>query len=466
MLPRGFSNPVLRPGRTSRFWRGTRLFHTRLWKSSKNLRLSTNSQWAECPFFFSTRSFTLSCPRYGADAIVRVPTMAESITEGTLTRFSKEVGEFIERDEELATIETDKIDVSVNTPHSGIIQQLLEAEGDTVTVDQAIAELRPEESPSETEANGTGQNSSELASNYSAPHSLDDSRPSAAPAITESLTLMTPESHLKLNAKSNHSLLQQSQTPKGKRGENRVKMTRIRQKTTQHLKESQNTAAFLTTFNEVDMSKIIEFRKNNKDTVMEKHGVKPSFMGAMAKASVLALKEIPAVNGSVENGDTIVYRDYVDLSVAASIPKGLVTPVLRNIESMSIVEIEKGISELVAKVKTPIHTIYEARANSLAKARDGKLTMDDLIGGSFTISNSGIWGSLFGTPIINTPQTAVLGTYGILDRPVAVNGQVEIRPMMYIALTYDHRIIDGREAVRFLNIVKDHLEQPERMLLG
>ncbi|OKP14987.1 Dihydrolipoyllysine-residue succinyltransferase component of 2-oxoglutarate dehydrogenase complex, mitochondrial [Penicillium subrubescens] len=225
-------------------------------------------------------------------------------------------------------------------------------------------------------------------------------------------------------------------------------MTRIRQKTAQHLKESQNKAAFLTTFNEVDMSKIIKFRKKNKDRILEKHGVKLGFMGAMAKASVLALKEIPAVNASVENSDTIVYRDYVDLSVAASIPEGLVTPVLRNIESMSIVEIEKGISELVAK------------------ARDGKLTMEDLMGGSFTISNSGIWGSLFGTSIINMPQTAVLGTYGILDRPAAVNGRAEIRPMMYIALTYEHRILDGREAVRFLNTVNNNLERPESMLWG
>ncbi|KAJ5479824.1 hypothetical protein N7530_005333 [Penicillium desertorum] len=224
-------------------------------------------------------------------------------------------------------------------------------------------------------------------------------------------------------------------------------MSRIRQRTAQRLKESQNTAAFLTTFNEVDMSRLIELRKTNKEAIMEKHGVKLGFMGFMARASALALKEIPAVNASIENDDTIVYRDYVDLSIAASIPKGLVTPVVRNIESMGILQIEKAIGGMVKK------------------ARDGKLTMDDLTGGSFTISNSGVWGSLFGTPIINLPQTAVLGTYGTMDRPVAVDGQVEIRPMMYIALTYDHRIIDGREAVQFLVLVKKYLEHPATMML-
>ena len=207
-------------------------------------------------------------------------------------------------------------------------------------------------------------------------------------------------------------------------------MTRIRQRTAQRLKESQNTAAFLTTFNEVDMSRLLEFRKKNKDTVLEKHGLKLGFMGSMARASALALREIPAVNASIENDDTIVYRNYVDLSVAASIPKGLVTPVLRNIESMSILQIENGISELVKKVSDIFtHQRSSILTNLTNQARDGKLTMGDLNGGSFTISNSGIWGSLFGTPIINLPQTAVLGTYGIQDRPVAVNGQVEIRPV-------------------------------------
>ncbi|KAJ5371342.1 uncharacterized protein N7496_007434 [Penicillium cataractarum] len=436
--------------------RGTRLLHTtRLSNYSKTLCLATSPKQAANKIYHPTlftRSFTVSCTRHEADTVVRVPTMAESITEGTLTQFSKQVGDFIEQDEELATIETDKIDVSVNAPYSGIIQELLVAEGDTVTVDQAIAELRPQE---EHSVDGAGDSAS-LALNYTESHIQEKCESSAASVTTELPATITTNSNSKKventtkqeSSHTNDSSSQASQSPKQRRGENRVKMTRIRQKTAQHLKESQNTAAFLTTFNEVDMSKIIEFRKKNKDTVLEKYGVKLGFMGAMAKASVLALKEIPAVNASVENGDTIVYRDYVDLSVAASIPKGLVTPVLRNIESMTIVDIEKGISELVTK------------------ARDGKLTMDDLMGGSFTISNSGIWGSLFGTPIINMPQTAVLGTYGILDRPVAVNGQVEIRPMMYIALTYDHRIIDGREAVKFLNIVKDHLEQPESMLLG
>ncbi|GAB1208705.1 hypothetical protein APSETT445_007456 [Aspergillus pseudonomiae] len=215
----------------------------------------------------------------------------------------------------------------------------------------------------------------------------------------------------------------------------------------QRLKESQNTTAFLTTFNEVDMSKVIEFRSQNKEGVLQKHSVKLGFMGPVARASALALREIPAINASIENDDTIVFRDYIDLSVAVATPRGLVTPVLRNMESRSIVEIEQGIAELGKK------------------ARDGRLTMDDLIGGTFTISNSGIWGSLFGTPIINIPQTAVLGIYGIQQRPVAIDERIEIRPMMYTALTYDHRLVDGREAVTFLTLVKKYLEDPASMLI-
>merc|ERR1712230_88043 len=238
---------------------------------------------------------------------------------------------------------------------------------------------------------------------------------------------------------------------KGSRNENRVKMNRMRLRIAERLKQSQNTAASLTTFNEVDMSNIMEFRKRYKDEVLKNTGVKLGFMSAFSKAAVLAMKEIPTVNASIEGpggGDTIVYRDYVDISVAVATPKGLVTPVVRNAESMEMVDIEKAIAELGKK------------------ARDGKLSIEDMAGGTFTISNGGVFGSMLGTPIINLPQTAVLGLHAIKERAMVVNGKIEIRPMMYLALTYDHRLLDGREAVTFLVKVKEYIEDPRKMLIA
>ncbi|KAI1248044.1 2-oxoglutarate dehydrogenase complex E2 component [Eutypa lata] len=227
-------------------------------------------------------------------------------------------------------------------------------------------------------------------------------------------------------------------------------MNRMRLRIAERLKQSQNTAASLTTFNEVDMSSLMEFRKLYKEEVLKKTGVKLGFMSAFARASVLAMRDLPAVNASIEGengGDTIVYRDYVDVSVAVATEKGLVTPVVRNTESMDMIGIEKSIADMGKK------------------ARDGKLTIEDMAGGTFTISNGGVFGSLYGTPIINLPQSAVLGLHAIKERPIAVNGKIEIRPMMYLALTYDHRLLDGREAVQFLVKVKEYIEDPRRMLL-
>jgi len=224
-------------------------------------------------------------------------------------------------------------------------------------------------------------------------------------------------------------------------------MNRMRLRISERLKESQNTAASLTTFNEIDMSSLMEMRAKYKDQILKDHNVKLGFMSAFARASVLSLREIPAANASIE-GDSIVYRDYVDLSVAVATPKGLVTPVLRNAESMGFVDIEKGIADLGKK------------------ARDGKLTIEDMAGGTFTISNGGVFGSLFGTPIINVPQAAVLGMHAIKDKPVVVNGQIVVRPIMVVALTYDHRLMDGREAVTFLVRVKEYVEDPRKMLLA
>lgn len=228
-------------------------------------------------------------------------------------------------------------------------------------------------------------------------------------------------------------------------------MNRMRLRIAERLKQSQNTAASLTTFNEIDMSNLMDMRSQYKDAILKKHNIKLGFMSAFVKAAVVALQEVPAVNGSIEGpdgGDTIVYRDYVDMSVAVATPKGLVTPVLRNVESKSFVEIEREIAELGLK------------------ARDNKLTLEDMAGGTFSISNGGVFGSLMGTPIINLPQTAILGMHAIKDRPVAINGKIEIRPMMYVALTYDHRLVDGREGVTFLKTIKEMIEDPRRILLG
>lgn len=230
-----------------------------------------------------------------------------------------------------------------------------------------------------------------------------------------------------------------------------VKMNRMRLRIAERLKQSQNTAASLTTFNEVDMSALMDMRKQYKEEILKKTGVKLGFMSAFSRASVLAMKDLPSVNAAIEGpngGDTVVYRDYVDISVAVATEKGLVTPVVRNAESMDMVGIEKAIAELGKK------------------ARDNKLTIEDMAGGTFTISNGGVFGSLYGTPIINLPQAAVLGLHAIKERPVAVNGKVEIRPMMYLALTYDHRLLDGREAVTFLVKVKEYIEDPRKMLFG
>ncbi|KAN0131945.1 dihydrolipoamide succinyltransferase [Lactarius tabidus] len=385
------------------------------------------------------------------DETVKVPQMAESISEGTLKTWQKKVGDTVEADEEVATIETDKIDVSVNAPASGKITELLASEEDTVTVGQDLFRFAP----------GEGGTSSPAASeNPPAPAEKDSGEskaptkqePSPPPASTPS---PAPSSKTETKATSKPAPAPKDEskpapTPAvagGLRNENRVKMSRMRLRIAERLKESQNTAAFLTTFNEIDMSSLMEMRKRYKDEVLKQHDVKLGFMSAFARASALALKEIPAANASIE-GDEIVYRDYVDLSVAVATPKGLVTPVIRNAESLSFVEFER---ELMALGK---------------KAKDNKLTLEDMAGGTFTISNGGVFGSLYGTPIINLPQSAVLGMHATKDRPVVVNGQIVIRPVMVVALTYDHRMLDGREAVTFLVRVKEYIEDPRKMLLA
>ncbi|KAI9654906.1 MAG: 2-oxoglutarate dehydrogenase complex E2 component [Alyxoria varia] len=402
--------------------------------------------------------------------------MAESISEGTLKQFSKSVGDFVEQDEEIATIETDKIDVAVNAPEAGTIKELLAKEEDTVTVGQDLVKLEPGGAPAESSEQGEKPSSGDSRAQKSStqpsePSKRDDTGseepkgpsqqeqstrgaspqeqkppPSPSPEPTQEQSTRSASSQEKKpspspSPKPNQEKAKdeakqpdpkpQEEVSVGGREERRVKMNRMRLRIAERLKQSQNTAASLTTFQKVDMHSLMEFRKLYKDDILRQKGVKLGFMSAFTRASILAMKEIPAVNASIEGaggGDTIVYRDYVDVSVAVATEKGLVTPVVRNAEALDLVGIEKGIADLGKK--------------------------------------GGVFGSLFGTPIINLPQTAVLGLHAINDEVVVVNGKFEARPIMYLALTYDHRLLDGREAVTFLVKVKQYIEDPRRMLLG
>ncbi|KAL9085987.1 MAG: hypothetical protein Q9165_007349 [Trypethelium subeluteriae] len=400
--------------------------------------------------------------------------MAESITEGTLKQFSKQVGDYVEQDEEIATIETDKIDVSVNAPSAGTIKEFLKKEEDTVQVGDELAKLElggepsggkseeakqepKEPAPKEQETSSQPQGEQEKPAPPKEEKKPEPSKEEKKPEPPKEEKKPQPKPQPPKQEKKPDTPKDsesKATSPFGSREERRVKMNRMRLRIAERLKQSQNTAAALTTFNEVDMSSLMDFRKLYKDEVLKKTGVKLGFMSGFARACVLAMRDIPAVNASIEGpdgGDTIVYRDYVDISVAVATEKGLVTPVVRNSEAMDLVGIEKAIADLGRK------------------ARDNKLTIEDMAGGTFTISNGGVFGSLMGTPIINLPQTAVLGLHAIKDKAVVVNGKIEIRPvwlarvnnkswiqkltrmqMMYLALTYDHRLLDGREAVTFL----------------
>ncbi|KAI9844499.1 MAG: 2-oxoglutarate dehydrogenase complex E2 component [Sclerophora amabilis] len=386
--------------------------------------------------------------RYYAEKVVKVPEMAESINEGTLKQWSKQIGDHVEQDEEIATIETDKIDVAVNAPEPGTIKEYLAKEEDTVTVGQDLVKMEVGGAPSggseqKAESSAKEPASKDQATASDPEPSKEDPKPkeeTSAPKQGSSSSPPSPpppppakEKKPQEPEKSPEAPKKETQPPPkqsdsqkpdpkssadqstpGSREERRVKMNRMRLRIAERLKQSQNTAASLTTFNEVDMSSLMEFRKLYKDEILKKTGTKLGFMGAFSRACVLAMKDIPAANASIEGpngGDTIVYRDYVDISVAVATEKGLVTPVVRNAESLDMVGIEGEIAQLGRK------------------ARDNKLTIEDMAGGTFTISNGGVFGSLMGTPIINLPQTGVLGLHAIKDKPVAVNGKVEIRPV-------------------------------------
>ena len=381
---------------------------------------------------------------------IETPTFPDSVAEGDI-QWVKEVGDAVEEDEVIGEIETDKTTLPVQSPAAGVLTELLVADGDTIAKGTLLAKI---------DVGAVGNT-------YSTPpvavpqQVLEPAVASVAPVETKHLepvstTLGTPppipKSPISVTPPPlppvtlSPSLPSSEATPPGLRSESRVKMSRMRLRIADRLKEAQNTAAMLTTFNEIDMTNVMALRSKFKDDFLKKHQIKLGFMSAFLKASAQGLSEMPEVNAYID-GKEIVYRDYVDISVAVATPKGLVVPVLRNVGGMSFFDIEKGLADLGKK------------------ARDGDLAIEDMDGGTFTVSNGGVFGSLFGTPIINLPQSAILGMHSIQERPVALNGNVVIRPMMYVALTYDHRLIDGREAVTFLKRVKSAVEDPAIMLL-
>ncbi|KAG9481680.1 hypothetical protein GDO78_010752 [Eleutherodactylus coqui] len=360
------------------------------------------------------------------------------------------VGDTVAEDEVVCEIETDKTSVQVPAPSAGVIEALLIPDGGKVEGGTPLFVLRksgaaPKAKPAETAVPPTAAQ----------PPAAAQPPPTPAGPIPTVIPPVPPVSTQPLETKP-VSVVKPTSPPATSAGapssaarpEHRVKMNRMRQRIAQRLKEAQNTCAMLTTFNEVDMSNIQQMRSLHKDAFLKKHNLKLGFMSAFVKAAAFALQDQPAVNAVIDDSaKEIVYRDYIDISVAVSTPKGLVVPVLRNVESMNFADIERTIAELGEK------------------ARKNELAIEDMDGGTFTISNGGVFGSLFGTPIINPPQSAILGMHGIFDRPVAVAGKVEVRPMMYVALTYDHRLIDGREAVLFLRKIKSVVEDPRVLLL-
>merc|ERR1711963_911859 len=365
------------------------------------------------------------------------PAFADSISEGDV-RWEKAVGDSVAEDDVLCEIETDKTSVPVPSPAAGVIEELLVEDGATVSPGTKLLKLK-------LGAGGAPKAKPAAAPIPTTPPPVPP-MPAAPKKVTPPPAPMPPRPSAGAAPVVRMPPADPTKAIAGTRSEHRVKMNRMRQKIASRLKEAQNTNAMLTTFNELDMSNIMQLRKENQDAFVKKHGIKMGFMSAFVKASAYALTKSPTVNAVID-GQDIVYRDFVDISVAVATPKGLVVPVLRNVGDMSYADIEKGIAALGQK------------------AKNNELAMEDMDGGTFTISNGGVFGSLFGTPIINPPQSAILGMHGVFDRPVVRNGQVVIRPMMYIALTYDHRLIDGREAVTFLRTIKTAVEDPRIMLM-
>lgn len=415
---------------------------------------------------------------------ITVPVLGESVTEATVAKWLKNVGDAVALDEPLLELETDKVTLEVNATQAGVLAEIVAAEGETVEVGALLGNLSDGAgAPAAKPAPAAKAEPAPAPAPTPAP-----AAPASAPAATQHDTLspavrkliddnkltpsdisasgkdgrLTKEDVLRFlesrpaqmpapaPAAAKPAPAAKPAVPAGPRAradqEERVRMTRLRQRIAERLKEAQDTAAMLTTFNEVDMTNLLAVRNSYKDVFEKKHGVKLGFMSFFVKAAIAALQEIPAVNGEIEGTD-VIYKNYYDIGVAVGTPTGLVVPVVRDADKLGFAGIEKAIGALGKK------------------ARDGKLSMEDLSGGTFTISNGGVYGSLLSTPILNPPQSAILGMHKTQERPVVVNGKIEARPMMYLALSYDHRIIDGKEAVTFLVRLKEGIEDPQRLLL-
>ena len=401
---------------------------------------------------------------------VRVPTLGESVTEATVATWFKQPGDNINMDEMLCELETDKVTVEVPSPAAGVMGDIVAQEGSVVSMDAlltTISEGRTEK-PENGKKLATQKDNNVIKANTEVISGTQNSdiedAPSAKKLMAENnispnqITGTGKEGRIMkddvlkvvqsavIKTTENSPVSRAPSSVEDADREERVKMTRLRQTIAKRLKDSQNTAAMLTTYNEVDMTEVMSLRNEFKELFEKKHGTKLGFMSFFTKACCHALKEVPEVNAEIDGTD-IVYKNYVHMGIAAGTPTGLVVPVIRNADSMSFAEIEKSISE---KGK---------------RARDGKLSMDEMQGGTFTISNGGVYGSLMSSPILNPPQSGILGMHKIQDRPMAINGEVVIRPMMYLALSYDHRIVDGKGAVTFLVRVKEALEDPRRLLM-
>ena len=389
---------------------------------------------------------------------IRVPTLGESVTEATVATWFKKPGDAVAVDEMLCELETDKVTVEVPSPVAGVMSEIVANEGDTVGVDALLASI----TEGATAAAAPAKAEATPAPTATAAPAKDvEDAPSAKKLMAETgltsdqVTGTGRDGRVMKEDVLNAAAPAPVATPAAPRApvaaddsarEERVKMTRLRQTIARRLKESQNTAAMLTTYNEVDMSAIMSLRNEYKDLFLKKHGVKLGFMSFFTKACCHALKEVPEVNAEIDGTD-VVYKNFVHMGVAAGTPTGLVVPVVRDADQMSFAQIEKKIGELGAR------------------ARDGKLSMAEMQDGTFTISNGGVYGSLMSSPILNPPQSGILGMHKIQDRPVVVNGEIVIRPMMYLALSYDHRVVDGKGAVTFLVRVKEALEDPRRLLM-
>ena len=387
---------------------------------------------------------------------VRVPTLGESVTEATLATWFKKAGDPVIQDEMICELETDKVTVEVAAPVSGILSEIVADEGVTVGVDALLAQISegsisnikteeisakiPDDTPSDPEKNS-------VKNAPSAEKLMEENNIKNVSGSGRDGRIMKGDV---LDAIASPILSQKIGSPVKPRQndprEERVTMTRLRQTIARRLKESQNTAAMLTTYNEVDMTSVMDLRAEYKDMFMKKHGVKLGFMSFFTKACCHALKEIPEVNSEIDGND-VVYKNYVNMGIAAGTPTGLVVPVINDVDQMSFADIEKAIAE------------------KGARARSGKLSMAEMQGGTFTISNGGVYGSLMSSPILNPPQSGILGMHTIQKRPVVINDNIAIRPMMYLALSYDHRIVDGKGAVTFLVRVKEALEDPRRLLM-